>query len=105
MAVADAMKRPKAVRSVVKAKAVTAAPAMPKAVNPGKARKPAQNVRRATRQTVRNALSAQSATRHRALTAKPLAVAAGVAVAAPSVHRVRASVPTWTPKPWVPKAL
>ena len=104
-AVVDAMKPPKAEPSAVKAKAATVAPAMPKAVNRARARKPAQNVLRAMRQTVRNAPSALTAMKHRVPMAKPQAVAAGVAVAVASVHRVRVSVPTWMPKPWVPKAL
>ena len=108
IAAAAATKPPKVAPTVVRAKGVTAAPAMPKAVNLVKAKKPAQNVLRAMRQTVRNVLSVQSvqsAMTHRALTAKPQAVVAGVAVAGVSVHQVSVSVPTWMPKPSLPKAL
>ena len=101
-AVADAMKRPKvAVKAKANPKGVTVARAMPKSVNPARARKPVQNVLRAMRQTVLSALSGQTALKHRAPRAKPKAVAAGEVVAVASVHRVRASVPMWMPRPWL----
>jgi hypothetical protein len=102
MAVADVMKRPKAVPTVVKAKAVTVAPVMPK---PVKARKPAQNVLRAMAQTVLNAPSVQTVTRYRVPMVKPKAVVAAVVVAVASVHRDRVSVPRWMPRPWGHKTL